>query len=174
MNLKISILRNKMKEPYKTLIENLVRTLIRNYGDRFISLIVFGSVARGEARKDSDIDLLLVIDSLPKMKIERQKEFIDLEREIEGYLDMLFDEGYFIDFSPIIKTPEEALKISPLYLDMVEDAIIVYDKDDFFKKILEHLGNELKELGSKRVSMGKKWYWILKPDFHFGDVIRIG
>ena len=163
-----------MREPYKTLIEELIEALKRKYGDKFISLVVFGSVARGEARKDSDVDLLLVIDSIPKRRLERQKEFMEVEKELEGYLNELFDEGYFIDFSPIIKTPEEAMKFSPLYLDMVEDAIIAYDKDDFFMKILERLRKRLEELGSKRVRMGRKWYWILKPDYRFGEVIRIG
>ncbi len=163
-----------MREPYKTLIEKLVEALKRKYGDRFISLIIFGSVARGEMRKDSDIDLLLIIDSISKRRLERQKEFIEVEKEMEGYLNALFDEGYFVDFSPIIKTPEEAMRISPLYLDMAEDAIIAYDKDDFFKDILENVRNRLKELGSKRISMGKRWYWILKPDYRFGEVIRIG
>jgi len=163
-----------MREPYKTLIEELIEALKRKYGDKFISLVVFGSVARGEARKDSDVDLLLVIDSIPKRRLERQKEFMEVEKELEGYLNELFDEGYFIDFSPIIKTPEEATRLSPLYLDMVEDAIIAYDKEDFFKKILERIRKRLEELGSKRVRMGRKWYWILKPDYRFGEVIRIG
>jgi len=164
----------EMREPHKTLIGRLIEALKRKYGDKFISLVVFGSVARGEARKDSDIDLLLVIDSIPKRRLERQKEFMEVEKEVEGYLNELFDEGYFIDFSPIIKTPEEAMRLSPLYLDMVEDAIIAYDKDDFFMKILEKVRKRLEELGSKRVRMGRKWYWILKPDYRFGEVIRIG
>ena len=63
-------------------------------------------------RKDSDVDLLLVIDSIPKRRLERQKEFMEVEKELEGYLNELFDEGYFIDFSPIIKTPEEAMRLS--------------------------------------------------------------
>ena len=163
-----------MREPYKTLIEELIEALKRKYGAKFISLVVFGSVARGEARKDSDVDLLLVIDSIPKRRLERQKEFMEVEKELEGYLNELFDEGYFIDFSPIIKTPEEAMRFSPLYLDMVEDAIIAYDKDNFFMKILDRVRKRLEELGSKRVRMGKKWYWILKPDYRFGEVIRIG
>ena len=164
----------EMREPHKTLIGRLIEALKRKYGDKFISLVVFGSVARGEARKDSDIDLLLVIDSIPKRRLERQKEFMEVEKEVEGYLNELFDEGYFIDFSPIIKTPEEATRLSPLYLDMVEDAIIAYDEDDFFMKILERVRKRLEELGSKRVRMGRKWYWILKPDYRFGEVIKIG
>lgn len=165
---------DRMREPYKTLIEKLVDVLKRRYGDRFISLIVYGSVARGGERKDSDVDLLLIIDSIPGTKLERQKDFIDVEKEIQVYLDELFDKGYLIDFSPIIKTPEEAKRISPLYLDMVDDAIITYDRDDFFKNILGIVRNRLKELKSKRVSMGRKWYWVLKPDYRFGDVIQIG
>lgn len=35
------------------------------YGDRLVSLAVFGSTARGTMRPDSDIDLLLVVDPLP-------------------------------------------------------------------------------------------------------------
>jgi len=35
-----------MRESYKILIEKLVEALKRRYGDRFISSIVFGSVAR--------------------------------------------------------------------------------------------------------------------------------
>ena len=78
-----------MREPYKTLIERLIEALKRKYGGKFISLVVFGSVARGEARKDSDVDLLLVIDSIPKRRLERQKEFMEIEKELEGYLNEL-------------------------------------------------------------------------------------
>ncbi|MDK2796403.1 MAG: uncharacterized protein PWQ58_1602 [Archaeoglobaceae archaeon] len=55
-----------LDEPYKTLAEKLLDALRRKYGERLISLAVFGSVARREARKDSDLDMLLIIDSAPK------------------------------------------------------------------------------------------------------------
>lgn len=162
-----------MQEPYRMLVEKLLEALIKKYKDRFYSFVVFGSVARAEARKESDIDLLLVIDSLPKGRLKRQKEFMEAEKVIEKYIDELFEKGYFVDFSPIIKIPEEAIKISPLYLDMVEDAVILYDKDDFFKRVLDKLRIRLRELKSKRMKMGKKWYWVLKPDYQFGEVIEI-
>lgn len=164
-----------MREPYKTLIERLVEALKRKYGASFISLIIFGSVARGEMRKDSDVDLLLVIDyPSPRGRLERQKEFIEVEDELEEYLSTLSAEGYTIDFSPVIKTPAEAKRISPLYLDLVEEGILVYDKADFFKAILERVRKKLKELGSERIRMGKRWYWHLKPDYRFGEVIELG
>ena len=36
--------------------------MIERYGDKIREIILYGSYARGEASKDSDIDLLVLID----------------------------------------------------------------------------------------------------------------
>ena len=77
-----------------------------------------------------------------------------------------------LDSPPILRTPEEASRITPLYLDLVEDSIILYDKDDFMRRVLDRL-RRLRELGARRVWRGKSWYWILKPDLRFGEVFEI-
>jgi len=56
---------------------------------------------------------------------------------------------------------------------MVYDAIILYDKDQFFTKILLKLKEKLKELRAERVRMGKKWYWVLKRDRKFGETVEL-
>ncbi len=56
---------------------------------------------------------------------------------------------------------------------MVEDAVIVYDRNGFFEKILLKLKKNLEELGAERVWIGRKWYWRLKRNFRFGEVITI-
>ena len=68
-----------------------------------------------------------------------------------------------------MKTPEEAKRFSPIYMDMTEDAIIIYDTDNFFSNILTKFKNKLNELGFERVWLGKKWYWR-KRDYKFGEV----
>ena len=50
---------------------------------------------------------------------------------------------------------------------------MLYDKDMFFETILERLRKMLKELGAKRIWVGDKWYWMLKPDIRFGEVVEI-
>ncbi|MEM3745222.1 MAG: nucleotidyltransferase domain-containing protein [Candidatus Bathyarchaeia archaeon] len=62
----------KIKEPYRSLIEKLLDLLLSKLGDKLVSVIVYGSVARGSARKDSDIDLLIIAESLPKSRMMRQ------------------------------------------------------------------------------------------------------
>jgi len=39
--------------------------------------------------------------------------------------------------------------------------------------VLARLKRRLDELGARRVWMGRKWYWVLKPDAKFGEVIEI-
>jgi len=126
----------KIKEPYRSLIEKLLDLLLSKLGDKLVSVIVYGSVARGSARKDSDIDLLIIAESLPKSRMMRQKLFLSIEGNLEPLMNDLWDKGFYLDFSPIMLSPEEASKIRPIYLDMVEDSIILYDKNGFFKSRL--------------------------------------
>ena len=154
-------------------MEKLVKLLQARLGDRLISVVVYGSVARGTARKDSDIDLLVVAEGLPKSRMKRQQIFLEVEEGLNSVVEELWSKGVHVDFSPIMLTPEEASKIRPVYLDMVEDAVVLYDKDMFFETILERLRKRLKELGAKRIWVGDKWYWMLKPDIRFGEVVEI-
>ncbi|BDC17749.1 nucleotidyltransferase domain-containing protein [Acidianus sp. HS-5] len=162
-----------VKEPYATLLNKMVEIMKEEFKDDLVSVVLFGSVARGDNRNDSDVDLLVVIKNLPKdsmlKRIRLFESKVEDKLEIEKYWKM----GYYISLSPILKTPEEAEKLSPLYLDMVYDAVILYDKDNFFGNVLKRLKEKLDQLGAERVWIGKKWYWVLKKDYKYGDVIEL-
>ncbi len=162
-----------VNEPYRTVIERLLNELLKVFRDDLISVVVYGSVARGTARKDSDIDVLIVVEELPRSRFERLSIYMKAEENLDPLLNELLNRGYAVTISPILKTKREAERISPLYLDMVEDAIIVYDKNGFFEEILKRLRGKLRELGAERVWIGKKWYWRLKKDYKFGEVIEL-
>lgn len=108
-----------LKEKFKELQDKLLEETKSFYGNRLVSFVVFGSVARETYRFNSDIDLLIIAENLPKGRMKRVAEL-----------------G------------------SPLFLDMVEDARILYDKSEFFSKRLERLRKRLRELGAKRVWKG--------------------
>lgn len=136
-----------------------------HYGERLISLVVFGSAGRGTARPDSDIDLLLVVKDLPIGRMARVREFSAVEAalDIKGHLEL----------SPVFKTPEEIAAGSPLLLDMVEDARVLFDRENFFKRAIEDLKKRLQRLKARRVWRGNAWYWDLKPDYQQGEVFEI-
>ncbi|MFB6491121.1 MAG: nucleotidyltransferase domain-containing protein [Thermoproteus sp. AZ2] len=162
-----------MAEPYRGLLSKLVELLRERLGDDLVSVVVYGSVARGDYRRDSDVDLLIIAKNLPKTMTERLILFDEVERRLQGDLDRLMEMGYYVALSPILKTPEEARRFSPLYMDMTQDAVILYDKDGFFNGVLEGVRRVLGGLGFERVWIGRAWYWR-KRDYKPGEVIDFG
>lgn len=162
-----------LKERFKEIEEKLLSEIRSFYNNRLVSVVIFGSTARDAQRFDSDIDTLIIAKGLPRGRMKRMKEFEVVEDRVEPFLESLQKEGINTHISAIIKNPEEAETGSPLFLDMVEDARILFDKDDFFLKVLERLRKRLKELGAKRIWKGNAWYWDLKPDYKPGDVIEL-
>ncbi|WP_449463069.1 nucleotidyltransferase domain-containing protein [Tardisphaera miroshnichenkoae] len=160
-----------MQEPYASITDKLLEALKRHFGDNLISVVVFGSVARGDNRKDSDLDVLIVAKGLPEGQLERSKLFDEVEKELGDELAAASAKGFSVEISPIMKTPEEADGFSALYMDLTEDALILYDKGGFFSKVLEREREVLRKLGYERVRLGKAWYWR-KRDYREGEVIN--
>jgi predicted nucleotidyltransferase len=143
------------------------------YGERLVSLVIFGSVGRGTPGFDSDIDFLVIVRDLPAGRMKRIREFDAVEERINPLIQSLRADGIHTSLSPVIKSPEEALQGSPLFFEMVEDAKILFDSGGFFAGVLAKLRNRLQALGSQRVRLGNAWYWILKPDIQRGEVFEI-
>ena len=54
------IIEMKIQERYRKPVEEFVRRALERYRDKIESIILFGSVARGEGKEDSDVDILVV------------------------------------------------------------------------------------------------------------------
>jgi len=160
----------KIFNEIKILIQKEVESY---YAERLVSLVFFGSAARGTQRVDSDLDLLVIANDLPSGRMKRVAEFETIENRLAPFLEECATRGYRVSLSPVFKSRNEAEGGSPLFLDMVEDADIVWDRDDFFLNILDNLKRRLAALGAKRVWRGNAWYWDLKPDFKAGEIIEL-
>ena len=145
------------------------KILRRCLGEDLVSVVLYGSVARKEASTTSDIDLLIIVKGLPRGQFARKECLIDADEKITPALQSLSKEGIDASFSRILKTPEEASHIIPLYLDLVEDAILLLDRERFFHTILSRFRDRLQMLGARRVSSGRIRYWDLKPDLKPGE-----
>jgi len=162
-----------LKEKFTELLNLLLVETKAFYREDLISFVVYGSVARETYRFDSDVDILIIAKNLPRGRMKRVAQFMQIEEKIEPYLKELGKNQIQTFISPLLKTPEEAERGSPLFLDMVEDAKILYDKNNFFTNILSQLRKRLKALGARRVWQGNAWYWILKPDYKPGEIFEL-
>jgi predicted nucleotidyltransferase len=143
------------------------------YGARLIALALFGSVARGTMRPDSDIDLFLVADPLPAGRLARMSEFEPVERGLSEPLAAARAAGVHTLLAPVIKTPQEMRQGSFLHLDLTDQARILYDPQGVLRGYLDDLAARLKAMGARRVYRGGGYYWLLKPDYRWGDRIEL-
>jgi len=155
--------------PLRALLEPLLEEICRAYGTALISAAVFGSRARGVAGPESDIDLLLVAEELPQGRIPRVRQFFPVEEALAvrspAFRTLLL--------SPIFKTPTEVRRGSPLFWDMTEDVILLYDREDFLQEQLAGVKRRLEALKARRVFRDNAWYWILKGDYRPGEVFEL-
>ncbi len=142
---------------------------VASLGPRLVSIVLFGSLARGDATTRSDVDLLVVAEGFPRRLSARRQELLELYAPVREARQLPF-----VEWNLVTKTPDEARVHSPLYLDMVEDGRLLFDRDGFFADVLERMRVRMRELGSRRVFLPDgSWYWDLQPGFRFGDEVRI-
>lgn len=75
----------QIQAKYREAVEEFVGRVLERYGEGIESIILFGSVARGEGKEDSDVDILVVT----------KKEDFGLRRALIG-----------ISFDLLLKTRE--------------------------------------------------------------------
>jgi hypothetical protein len=161
-----------LDETTRWYVDRLLEGLRDAVGDRLVSLIVYGSRARGTHRVESDLDVLIVIRGLPRLRAERHALVRPIKWAIDrAHRQLRGSEPPYLSY--LVKTPEEAAYHSPLYLDMTEDAVLAYDRDGFFDGVLEAMRRRMAALGSMRVWLEGGWYWVLKPDAVWGEPIEI-
>ena len=110
-----------MKTREKTNIEKILKelkaALHRLYGGRFMKLILYGSYARNEARKGSDIDVAVLLDGkvLPGQEIDRMLDIIT---------DINLKYNVLISAYPVSQESLETIK-SPLLLNIPREGVSV-------------------------------------------------
>jgi len=163
----------ELKQHFERLAGDLLEACRQHYADRLVSVAVFGSVGRGVPGPASDLDVLIVAEGLPRGRIARAAGFRGVESQLAPRLVEMRRAGFSPEISPVFKTPEEASHGSPLFLDMVEDARLLFDREGFMQAGLDRLRSRLKALGARRIWRGNAWFWDLKPDYKPGEVFEI-
>jgi len=153
-------------EVLQTDLARYVELLTARFGEDLVSVVVFGSQARGEGRAESDVDILIVVRGLPGNRFERYRGLRGLAREVSP--------SFAETVAPILLTPEEAERVKPYYLGMLSGHVILHDARGFFAGVLDRLRRRLAELRAHRyVDKDGYEYWDLKPDWKPGDVVSL-
>lgn len=162
---------------YAPLIKRYCEILYELFNGNLLSLVLFGSIARGDWSKDSDIDLLVVAEHWERVPVwGRIRELRKAKDALESSPDYMraLKAGYW----PIIQhyplSVNEALRFNRIYVDASIDGILLYDRNGFMEKAMQVMRKRLEELGAVRVMLpNRKFYWIF-GELSAGRVIELG
>jgi len=160
------------QERYAKLLCDAFRLTFKSFD--LSSFAVYGTVARGVAKKNSDIDILIVSNDFLGSLGSRIERLIRVEERLREELAWLRKRDVYTSLSFYPLREEEAERVPLLFLDLTEEAVIFYDKNRFLERVLTDFKAKLLRLGAKRVFIDKEnWYWDLKPDYKFGEEIPL-
>lgn len=167
----MSLSKAELNAIFRTLAERYATAAKMVLGDQLVSIALYGSVARSQAGPSSDIDLFVVLQDAPSGMLARRRLLQPVRDSLTAELEGLWEQGIYTDFIEVIRSRTEVLQFHPLYLDMSQDAILLYDRDQFLHTLLEKVRERLQRAGAERYAMGKHWYWDMKQAFVSGEVV---
>lgn len=135
--------------------EKIVNLYKEYLGNRLISIVLFGSFARGDAKETSDYDLFIIAEGLPAKPLKR---ILFMRTPLQGQFDQRF--------SILAKTPQEMLEhFPPLFLDLGLDGVILFDRGDFFNNLQVKIKKIIKQAGLQRKRWDGEfsWEWQTPP-----------
>lgn len=138
----------------------VLEEILNYYKDSLVGYALFGSYARGENRKNSDLDLLIILNKAPGFSM-RFKEFVEnIEMKHERLAQEIFEqEDILVELSPYILGRNEALKMQPIYYDLVEEHVVVYDPERIISRIIASTKRILAASGARKVRRNNTWEW---------------
>lgn len=160
-------------ERCRRLLARLLAQMQDIWGDALLAVALFGSVARGEGGKTSDLDLLVVHRGRPEAMVHRFVGVLQELRQCPEYRD-LTDQGFLPDPYPVFFTSDRMADHPWLLLDVLDHGIIIFDHEGILLKELDRLKERLRRLGARKVALPDgSWYWDLKPDWKPGEVVEL-
>ena len=106
----------------RELVSQYVEVLCKIYGKHLKTVILYGSYARGDYTKDSDIDIMVLLD-LSDIDIKKYRH------ELSG-ATYDFNMDYDVDIKPITKNQEHFNKwveVYPLYSNVASGGVKLFD-----------------------------------------------
>ena len=107
-------------------LEAFLEKLQEREGENLLQVVLFGSVARGDSRTNSDIDVFVLVDSGTNTELT--------ERIVDISVDADIEEGECkVHIAPFINTLEEYRDGKttgiPVFYNIEEEGVVLYDTE---------------------------------------------
>ena len=136
-------------ENIKSILKRLLRYLHKRFQENLISVVLYGSYARGNANSYSDLDLMVVIDGLPQewSSIHAMENNLALQgRVFKKRLQI-----QLVSPADVIYSVESAV---PLMLEIYDAHYILFDHENFFANQIQRFATIIQQRGIRKIKHG--------------------
>ena len=113
---------SKIPNNIKKVIEEFTEKTTQLIGNHLKKIILYGSYARGDFNKNSDIDIMILTDFTDKEIVEYRSKIAYIAYDIE------YDNDFDITISPLVKNVDkynERINVIPFYINVQEEGVII-------------------------------------------------
>lgn len=132
------------------ILQELRDLLKQKFNQDLLAIVLFGSIVKGNFTTTSDIDVLVVCETLTKDWRARDKMTLELTEDIE----LKYTTSIHMNLVSKEEISHAIDSISPLMLEIYEANEIIYEKDNFFTQLLNSFGKNLKSLHAIKIEKG--------------------
>lgn len=151
-------------ETYKRVVNLFVDKVINELRNGILSMVLFGSVSRGQAKGDSDIDIFMYFDDklIDRYQIEQKVNEIIIElRGSEEYVE-LEEKEILPEIYPFYIAKSDTSKLPWVCMDSCLEGQIIFDRDNFGKTLMSRYLKKIVEQGGRKVILPQGgWCWTL-------------
>ncbi|MCG2737660.1 MAG: nucleotidyltransferase domain-containing protein [Candidatus Methanoperedenaceae archaeon] len=132
------------------ILQELRNLLKQKFNQNFLAIVLFGSIVKGNFTSTSDIDVLVVCETLIKDWRARDKMTLELTEDIE----LKYATPLHLNLVSKDEISHAIDSVSPLMLEIYEANEIIYDKENFFKKILADFKRNIHRWHAEKIEDG--------------------
>lgn len=160
---------------FRPVLRRYCELLLDHFGERLIGALVFGSIARGDWTRVSDIDVAVIVKDWKIPSWERIRELMAVQKKLRDTPE--YRGATAKGYAPIIQEypldEEEARLSQRIYIDACVEGIVLFERERFLTRVLAEFRKRMQQLGAKRVTLPTgEYYWILK-EVKAGEVFEL-
>lgn len=124
---------------------------IRDYINAFVSnavvdkkvcgVLLFGSVAKNSFGRYSDIDVMVIVDSKDALGYMTRIDM--MVKDSENARKKLVSRGFYLHISPLILSIGELDRFRPIYIDFLEEGIVLFERNETLTDFLNRIRKEV-------------------------------
>jgi hypothetical protein len=159
---------------FRDYLYNFVKLMKENYKEDLLSIILFGSVARGKWNNASDIDLFIIFTNKSSLRTTINNRLTKIISDYERKSKLRNSKGnrLFSTIQDISLVLKDLHTFRTIYYDIAMDGIILFDRGQTGFQFLKKIKKRIEEKGLKRIFIKENdYYW--ERNVKFGEIIEL-